>query len=690
MSFKKIIYFLLRNKYGLNRNFAKRQMKVVFRIFLLCFSSFQLKAQELYYQSTYKGGVSYDGKSYYSLDWYNADSIKFQNSVPAGCTIKKAFLISLKFSCSTFGVYPAIDYPISFNYNGHSIQFDTSDNATPLFYTRPIQVNAQCWMCVKDVTTLTQNNNNMLVTPCQGACYGVNECTYYDYDGFYLLLLYENNTYSNVNVALYLNNMTYVPIMNYTLNNLNPINTANDVALSIESVDDQVSPYLQYQLTSSVSTFTLGTLRDVSLSGSTNYETGMGSFQYQNGVLTGLNGNINSPSIDSTDALCNIKTYLTNNTASFSLTANSSTVTTVNGSDGTEAFILAYSTPCLSVPNNADSLKIYKLCAGQSTQLNASAGYTNYNWFPTTGLSSASIANPNVHTTGTTNYICYVKDAAGCMHTEHAQVIIHTPPTPQSFTATAAVCGVIQGTLTITPNYHNYGYGYSLNSATTQTNTTFSNLSAGHYTLTITDSIGCMVKDTFNIKEVNNAQAQFYLTPYSGCEPLSIYGSNLSSNTNAYVWYVNGDSATTQNLSYTFTDTGMYNITLFTYENLRACSATATQTVLVKYCPPPPPDSISITVPNIFSPNADGTNDTWQLLIYNRNYTISNYQCTIYDRWGLKMFSSTTANEAWSGRTTSGESCSADAYFYIIKFIETNSKGTAEQKEFKGFLELVR
>jgi len=56
----------------------------------------------------------------------------------------------------------------------------------------------------------------------------------------------------------------------------------------------------------------------------------------------------------------------------------------------------------------------------------------------------------------------------------------------------------------------------------------------------------------------------------------------------------------------------------------------------------------------------------------------------------LKLFNSTTATEAWSGRTTSGETCSADAYFYIIKLTATNSKGIAEQKEFKGFLELVR
>lgn len=664
-------------------------MKITFKICLLLVLSFQTWAQELYYQSTFKGGVSYDGKSYVALKWGFGDSIHFQNSVPAGSTIKKACLVSLRQSCNGNN-YPAFDIPISFMYNNHVIQFDTTDIATPLFYSRATSLNAQMWMAVKDVTTLTQPNNNVLVTPCQGC--NPNICNGYQYDGFYLLLLYENNTYSNVNVALYLNTTTYTSPMTYTLNNLNPINTANDVGLSIESVDDDAPPYLQYQLTSSINTFTLGTLRDVSLSGSTYYNTGMGSFYYQNGVLTGFNGSINSPFIDSIDALCNIKTYLPNNTTSFSLTANSSTALATDGNDGTEAFILAYNTPCPSIPTNVDSLKIYKLCAGQSTQLSASAGYTSYNWQPAIGLSNSSVASPTVHATGTTNYICYVKDVAGCMHTEHAQVIIHKPPVPQGHATTVAVCGLAQGALTITPNYHHYGYLYSINGGSTHVDTTYSNLSPGHYTLTITDSFGCVAIDTFRIKQVNNALSVFYSTQLTGCAPLSVYFTNLSNNTsnitNGYIWYVNGDSSTTtQDFSYTFNDTGTYNVTLFAYENLRKCSATSTETITVKPCPP---DSVSIIAPNIFSPNGDAINDTWHLLIYTRNYTISNYQCTIYDRWGLKLYATSKQEEAWSGTTIGGRDCPADTYFYIIKLTATNSKGTAEQKEFKGLITVIR
>ena len=661
---------------------------LLFTFYFLLFTRYN-NAQELYYQNTFKGGASFDGKTYVSLDWQNPDTINFQNAVPAGCTLKKAFLISNKGGC-IYNHVPSVDYPIHFKYNNQNIQFDSSDIATPVFYTRPIPLNAVMWMCVKDVTSLTLSNNNKLITYLQD--YGAHECDYYFfYDGFYLLLLYENAAYQNINVALFLNTQTYVPTMTYVLNNLNPINTANDVGLSIESNNDNATPYLQYQLASSTNTVTLGTLRQQSLNGNTDYTTGLGSFHYENGVLTGLVDDINSPFIDSTDALVNIKTYLANNATSFTLNTSSSTDPTINGNDGTTAHILAYSTTCPTIPASADSIKIYKLCSGQNVQLNATSGYNNYSWLPTTGLNNANIANPILNPQNTTNYICYVKDANGCMHTEHTQVIVHPQPAPQSIITTTAICGSTQGTLTITPNYHHYGYTYNLNNGVAQVDTVFSNLSAGHYTLTITDNFTCPYKDTFSIEEVNLAKANFYLTPTSGCEPLSVSCTNISNYTgnvtNAYTWYVNGDSATSTNFNYTFTDTGIYTITLFAYETLRKCNAITTQTVLVKDCPP---DSILITVPNIFSPNADGINDTWQLIVYNFNYTVNNYECLIYDRWGIKVFETNNINTAWDGKTTSGMSGSAGTYYYIIKLTATNSKGVSEQKDFKGYLELVR
>ena len=231
-----------------------------------------------------------------------------------------------------------------------------------------------------------------------------------------------------------------------------------------------------------------------------------------------------------------------------------------------------------------------------------------------------------------------------------------------------------------------------------QSSPNYTNLAAGTYTFALSNVIGCTYTSpkAFIIKDTNLARSRFYVSPDSGCGPLTVNCTNYSNydgnniyspTTNAYTWYTNGDSAHAANFTYTFADTGKYTITLLAYETMRQCSATSTQTVLVKYCPP---DSIKIIVPNVFSPNGDNINETWQPIVHNYNYTINNYECTIYDRWGIKVFSTTNINTAWDGKTTSGLSCNAGTYYYVIKYNASNTIGTNKQEGFKWYLELVR
>ena len=111
-------------------------------------------------------------------------------------------------------------------------------------------------------------------------------------------------------------------------------------------------------------------------------------------------------------------------------------------------------------------------------------------------------------------------------------------------------------------------------------------------------------------------------------------------------------------------------------------------TVNVAYCYSP-----IVSVPNIFSPNADGINDTWQLLVSSGQLSLINYTCTVYDRWGIKVFDTSAsapdnmAGAAWDGHTTAGLAASEGTYYYVISY--TDAK-TNEHKTLKGFLELVR
>ena len=86
-------------------------------------------------------------------------------------------------------------------------------------------------------------------------------------------------------------------------------------------------------------------------------------------------------------------------------------------------------------------------------------------------------------------------------------------------------------------------------------------------------------------------------------------------------------------------------------------------------------------MPNIFTPNGDGTNDVFLL----KDLGLNQFTIEIVDRWGIVVYSGDQNTSAWDGRTPTGLICSDGTYFYLIKGMQASSS-----KEYKGFLELIR
>jgi gliding motility-associated-like protein len=668
------------------------------RYYYICFVfliAFNAKSQLLFYQDTYKGGVTADGVSYCGYDYLQADSINFQLHIPITATIRKAYLLNLRYIYIQGGTTPFKDSPMPVYFNSTLLTFDSSTVLTNTYYDTYSNPADPTWISGIDVTHLVQTSNNKLIRPSQIILMNNDPSRDYVYGGFILVVMYNEPTMTSTNSVIFLNNVTQNTIIMARLAGLNPIDNAKDVTLSLwtENVTSQVVGYtLLFALNSSLGNFNLGILDQYNHHGNC-YKSLPGSFYYENNILTGLVDDINSPFIDSTDAISNIKTYVVNGTTSFSLTSTGKD----NGVDYRNGYVLAYTTPC-PARSNKDTTMSYSICSGtNSVQLAVSSNTTNstYSWYSANGdVNSATTASVIVTPTVTTTYIALI-DSNGCKHTEHFKVNVYTSPKTDSVKTTIGICGSTAGTATIIASVGS-PTSYTVNGMV-QSSPNYTNLAAGSYTFALSNNFGCTYTSpkAFIIKDTNLAKARFVVTPDSGCAPLTINCTNYSNYTgnlyspvtNAYTWYVNGDSATTTNFNYTFTDTGKYVITLFAYETLRKCSATTTQTITVKDCPP---DSIHITVPNIFSPNADGINDSWQIAVSSYQYTVNSYSCVIYDRWGIQVFETSNISEVWSGKTTSGLPCSAGTYFYIIKLTATNSKGKTEDKDFKGYLELVR
>jgi gliding motility-associated-like protein len=74
------------------------------------------------------------------------------------------------------------------------------------------------------------------------------------------------------------------------------------------------------------------------------------------------------------------------------------------------------------------------------------------------------------------------------------------------------------------------------------------------------------------------------------------------------------------------------------------------------------PALITLSIPNTFTPNGDGINDTWVIgaLDYYPGCTVN-----IFNRWGRKLFSSIGYAIPWDGKYN-GANLTSGTYYYVI------------------------
>ncbi|HTA84250.1 MAG TPA: gliding motility-associated C-terminal domain-containing protein [Bacteroidia bacterium] len=89
----------------------------------------------------------------------------------------------------------------------------------------------------------------------------------------------------------------------------------------------------------------------------------------------------------------------------------------------------------------------------------------------------------------------------------------------------------------------------------------------------------------------------------------------------------------------------------------------------------------NIFVPDAFSPNKDGYND----VLYVRSDCIKTIDFILFDRWGEKIFETTSLNYGWDG-TYKGQPMNTGSFVYYLKAQLYN--GTSIEK--KGSVALVR
>ena len=93
------------------------------------------------------------------------------------------------------------------------------------------------------------------------------------------------------------------------------------------------------------------------------------------------------------------------------------------------------------------------------------------------------------------------------------------------------------------------------------------------------------------------------------------------------------------------------------------------KTITVKYCINPIPNTGSrILIPNAFSPNGDGTNDTWEIFSTAGVPVTGNSDVIveIYNRWGELIFYSKGYPDPWNG-TCKNSPVMEGTYAYVVR-----------------------
>jgi gliding motility-associated-like protein len=209
----------------------------------------------------------------------------------------------------------------------------------------------------------------------------------------------------------------------------------------------------------------------------------------------------------------------------------------------------------------------------------------------------------------------------------------------------------------------------------------------GMYVYTITNTLtGCKAGGIVKVVP-GGLTAGLTADKESGYPPLEVNFVNtstaLSSSTVAgqairSVWsFGNGTSATgsLMTASALYQAPGTYTVMLISWKG--NCRDTAYKVIKVE-------NPSKLEVPNIFTPNGDGSNDVFFL----KTASVSEINAVILDRWGNKVYEtrSTTGNIAWDGKNFAGNECAAGVYFYVIR-----GKGRDDKSyEQKGNLTLVR
>jgi len=310
------------------------------------------------------------------------------------------------------------------------------------------------------------------------------------------------------------------------------------------------------------------------------------------------------------------------------------------------------------------------ICIDDPIQLNVS-GASNYSWLPSTFLDDPQITTPTVIANKSVTYVVFGTDNNGCINTDTVNVDVFNvdfSPTDTSvcYGDSIQLTPILEGDTSGISFYWSPKLGLDNPRA-------FDPMASPpvdqEYFLQINNAAGCYDKDSINVEVDATANLSFEYNLSARCSGAVLEIINTSTNTDEYVWTVNGKVMSNDYEPSFELDFSKENEIILSGKNSLCADS------VIKTIPPHTFDEVvELNKVNVFSPNGDGINDLFYAGLDGE--FIGCAGLVIFNRSGQRVYESNISQQGWDGRTMDGKRAPEGTYFYIIKIAGREIKGS--------------
>ncbi|HQP04706.1 MAG TPA: T9SS type B sorting domain-containing protein [Bacteroidales bacterium] len=286
-------------------------------------------------------------------------------------------------------------------------------------------------------------------------------------------------------------------------------------------------------------------------------------------------------------------------------------------------------------------------CANNEVSLSPPSGFTIYEW-------STGASMPILNVTESGEYSLTVHDEYGCTAVDTVEVNFFEVETP--FLGFDFV-SCDSAPLLLDPDGYFKSYLWQNGSDDTVQLAVY----PGVYSLTVTDFNGCTSSDNITI---SHADSPVLTEEFSASGRIVV---NAAGGTPPYSYSVDG---------LYWSPVNSFNQLLEDWYNVYVSDSNSCKDTIRVYV------DNNIIIPEFFTPNGDGYNDTWEIIGI---FRYPNADITIFDRFGKQVAKYKGNQQGWNG-IYARQPVAADTYWYIIML----NSDMGESAPFKGPVTIIR